>query len=280
MNLITKVITFIALILSIILVVPVFSVAGAETNAADAGIGVIPEYRVALTTKVYPSENAQGLLVIEPEDYTVREVRALKASGYKVLAYLSIGSVSDEREYYHSLEPYTLGDLEDWPHEKYLDVANEAVQRWAIDRGKELINDMGFDGLWVDNIDVYEEYPSEKAFDGITKILEILDMHGYIMVNGGIVYVLQSIDCGYDVIDGITQEEVFSLVTDYDGKGEFERQEADQRVEYMEYISAALDAGMDAFLLEYTRSEGLMAEIRKYCEQKGAGYYISDDVDL
>lgn len=48
----------------------------------------------------------------------------------------------------------------------------------------------------------------------------------------------------------------------------------------MEYVSAALNAGMDAFLLEYTRDENVKNDIYSYCEEVGAGYYISDDVDL
>lgn len=264
----------VALVLSFICA-PV-STAAAETSDDTA----IPEYRVALTTKVWPSGDDHGILVIEPEDYTAQEVRALKKSGYKVLGYLSVGSVSDEREYYSSLEPYTLGDLEDWPHEKYLNVASDSVQEWLIERGEGLIEDMGFDGLWLDNVDVYEEYPSTGMYDGITNIIDALDPKGYIMVNGGVRYMMWAIERGDTSVDGITQEEVFSLVTDYDGKGEFGRQEAEQRAEYLEYVSAALDAGMDVFLLEYTRDDSVRDEIHAYCDEVGAGCYISNDVDL
>ena len=250
-----------------------------QAMAADTRNSV-PEYRVALTTKIWPSNDDEGILVIEPEDYTAEEVAVLKDSGYKVLGYLSVGSVSDERGYYHSLKPYTLGDLEDWPHEKYLDISCEGAQNWLIARGEELIEDMGFDGLWLDNIDVYEEYPSDGMYDGITNIIDALDPKGYIMVNGGVRYMVRALENGDTSVDGITQEEVFSLVTDYDGKGEFGRQEADQRAEYLEYISAALDAGMDAFLLEYTRDADVKNDIYSYCDEVGAGYYISDDVDL
>ena len=271
-NIVTRTLTVILAVLTLTVTVPV------SANAADTNS--VPKYRVALTTKVWPSDNDEGLLVIEPEDYTEQEVAALKESGYKVLGYLSVGSVSDERDYYHSLEPYTLDSLEDWPHEEYLDVSREGAQEWLVTRGKELIEGMGFDGLWLDNIDVYEEYTSDRMYDGITNVIRALDPEGYIMVNGGVRYMMQAIENGDTSVDGITQEEVFSLVTDYDGKGEFGRQEADQRAEYMEYVSAALNAGMDAFLLEYTRDENVKNDIYSYCEEVGAGYYISDDVDL
>lgn len=269
--------TTLAAILDIVLMLT--SVNPVPAMAADTKNSV-PEYRVALTTKIWPSGDDEGILVIEPEDYTTQEVAVLKDSGYKVLGYLSVGSVSDERGYYHSLEPYTLGDLEDWPHEKYLDVSREGTREWLIERGEELIEDMGFDGLWLDNVDVYEEYPSDEMYDGITNDIEALDPKGYIMVNGGVRYMMRAIENGDTSVDGITQEEVFSLVTDYDGKGEFGRQETDQRAEYLEYISAALDAGMDAFLLEYTKDADVKNDIYSYCDEVGAGYYISDDVDL
>lgn len=226
--------------LAVILAVLMLTVT-ASVSAMAADTNSVPKYRVALTTKVWPSDNDEGILVIEPEDYTAQEVDALKESGYKVLGYLSVGSISDERDYYHSLEPYTLDSLEDWPHEKYLDVSREGAQKWLVTRGKELIEGMGFDGLWLDNIDVYEEYPSDGMYDGITNVIRALDPDGYIMVNGGVRYMMRAIENG---------------------------------------VSAALNAGMDAFLLEYTRDENVKNDIYSYCEEVGAGYYISDDVDL
>ena len=49
-------------------------------------------YKVCLTTKA-KAEKGSGLLAIEPEDYTAKEVQTLKSAGYTVLAYLSVGSV-------------------------------------------------------------------------------------------------------------------------------------------------------------------------------------------
>jgi len=234
-------------------------------------------YRVSLTTKV--KGGGSGLLAIEPEDYSTAEVNALKNAGYTVLAYLSVGSVSDERSYYKALQPYTLRRLDDWEHERYLDVCSKAVQGWAINQGKKILA-IGFDGLWIDNLDVYEEYPSEAAFDGITRILTALYPHGYIMVNGGIKYVSEAIAKRLHIIHGVTQEEVFSRITDYDGKGTFGKQDAKQSAEYQKYIANALGAGIEAYLLEYTRDEKLKQKIITYCEASGAGYYISEDVDL
>ena len=212
--------------------------------------------------------------MIEPEDYTAAELQALKRAGNTVLAYLSVGSVSDERSYYKQLEPYTLRKLDDWEHERYLDVCEPAVQDWLINRGMALLG-AGYDGIWADNIDVYEEYPSDAAYKGITRILQALYPHGYIMINGGMEYMLRAIAQKARVAHGVTQEEVFSLITDYSGSGEFGAQIASES-----YIAKALNAGMEAYLLEYTKDAKLKDKIIKYCAASGAGYYISEDVDL
>ena len=219
------------------------------------------------------------LLAIEPEDYTAAEVQALKRAGNTVLAYLSVGSVSDERSYYKQLEKYTLRRLDDWEHERYLDVCKPAVQDWAINQGMRFLN-AGYDGLWIDNLDVYEEYPSDTAYNGITRILQALYPHGYIMINGGMEYMLRAISQKARVAHGVTQEEVFSLITDYSGNGTFGAQESAQSRAYQQYIATAISNGMDAYLLEYTRDSKLKEKIVKYCTASGAGYYISEDVNL
>ena len=217
--------------------------------------------------------------MIEPEDYTAAELQALKRAGNTILGYLSVGSVSDERSYYKQLEPYTLRKLDDWEHERYLDVCEPAVQDWLINRGMALLN-AGYDGIWADNIDVYEEYTSDSAYKGITRILQALYPHGYIMINGGMEYMLRSISQKARVAHGVTQEEVFSLIKNYSGSGTFGAQIASESLEYQKYISKAMGAGMEVYILEYTKDAKLKDKIIKYCNASGAGYYISEDVDL
>lgn len=238
----------------------------------------VPAYKVCLTTKA-KSVSGSGLLAIEPEDYTDAEIKALKDAGYTVLGYLSVGSVSDDRSYYKTLKPYTLRKLDDWEHERYLDVCQKAVQDWAVKHGKEIIK-RGCGGLWIDNLDVYEEYPSEAAYKGITSILQALYPLGYIMINGGIKYITKAMANNARIAHGVTQEEVFSLITDYDAPGKFAAQTVSQTVEYQKYIAKVLGAGMGAFLLEYTKDSALKQKIIAYCQASGAGYFISEDVDL
>lgn len=237
-----------------------------------------PAYKVCLTTKAKPVKGS-GLLVIEPEDYALTEIKALKAAGYKILGYLSVGSVSNERPYYKKLEKYTLGALADWEQERYLDVCAPEVQKWAVARGKEIIA-AGCDGLWIDNLDVYEEYTSDAAYKGITTILQELYTLGYVMVNGGIKYMTMAMAANVQVADAVTQEEVFTRITDYKEPGVFAAQTSAQSAEYQKYIAKVLNKKMSAFLLEYTTDDKLIKKIKDYCAASGAGYYISGNVNL
>ena len=310
------------------------------------------KYTVSLTTKLKPPQS--GIIVIEPEDYTVAEIKALKKSGAKVLAYLSIGSVSDERPYYKTLKPYRLKRLEDWPHERYIDLRRPAVREWCQKQAK-MFRGAGFDGYWLDNVDVYEEYRFTSMFEAITSTLQAIKaVGGYVMINGGMAYLTDlliphkvqlgaysekkyanamakkltaagfpaakiemdgmikvqagafsgksSADhrvnalhaAGFETakcislfqgkasafIDGVTQEEVFSLITDYDGKGKFGSQEQHQSEAYQSHIRRLLKNGIDAYLLEYTRSNTLKLRIKAFCDVTGAVACISSDVNL
>lgn len=315
-------------------------------------------YKVMLSSNAnsLPEVSSKTILAIEPEDYTAKEISELKEKGYTLLGYLSLGSVSDERSYYSKLEKYTLDKLEDWEHERYLDIRKTAVQEWAVSRAKEIIK-MGFDGLWIDNLDVYEYYKSAALFNAIVSVLKQLkSFSGYIMINGGKEFIetlmdksqfLYKVQLGayryksnaekqcrevkqkgfnaivvhdvyykvqigafanktnaenqlkkvkdkgyqkaiivkkgtnYTCVDGVTQEEVFSLITDYSDTGKFGTQSKSEREAYQKYLTSANNYGIDTFLLEYTKDKDLKRTIISYCNKNGiTGYCISEDVDL
>jgi len=238
-------------------------------------------YKVSLSTKVKPADVTSGmLLAIEPEDYTKAEIAALKARGATILGYLSAGSVSEERSYYSKLKAYTLDPLPNWPHERYLDLRRSAVRDWCATRAKE-IKAQGFDGWWIDNLDVYEEYKSSALYEAVSMVLtNIKALGGYVMVNGALAFMTKALQAGTRSVDGITQEEVFSRITDYKDEGTFGPQTTSQSVKYQKYISFALSKGLGAFLLEYTRDSALKSKILKYCGASGAIACISEGVDL
>ena len=240
------------------------------------------KYKVCLTARAKPV-NGSGILVIEPDDYTDKEIKALKNCGYKVLAYLSIGTIEKERPWYKKYKDCGLKKLDDWPKEVYADVRKSVWQAFVVSRAKAL-KKKGLDGWWCDNIDVYSEYKSKGMFVAIQTVLKtIQDLGGYVMVNGGSEWLDDALDKNLKIknyIDGYTQEEVFSRITDYSGKGKFGKQKQGDSLYYQSMIKRVIKSGADGFLLEYTRDAKLKDQIKAWCKKNGASYYISGDVNL
>lgn len=246
-------------------------------------------YKVYLSTKIKPStlpliEKNTCIIVIEPEDYTDADILSIKKKGYKILGYLSIGTISTERSFYKTYSKYKKKRLPDWHKEYYMDMTKTQWTDFLISRAKKLKN-RGFDGWWLDNLDVYEEYKSSKTFAACWDLLKSTkNIGGYVMVNGGSEFFDNAMDKKKDlskIVDGITQEEVFSLIKNYSGKGTFGVQKANQSNWYKTYMKRLLSFKVQTFLLEYTRNTSLKQKIIDYCKKyKMAGYYISNDVNL
>ena len=244
------------------------------------------KYRVYLSTKVDPKKLAEGtgIIVIEPDDYTDTQVKAIKAKGYKVLGYLSVGTIEKERSWWAKYKKYKLKQLEDWPDEWYVDVRKSDWRNFLVNRAKALKKN-GYDGIWADNLDVDEYCKSHAMFNACQIALTRLQKAvGYVMVNGGSEYFDRAMDEELDLktmCDGVTQEEVYSRIIKYSGKGTFGEQTADMHKWYKEYMKRLKENGVQTFLLEYTRDDALKTRIKKFCSKyKMTGYYISADVDL
>lgn len=242
-------------------------------------------YKVYLTSKINPKtlKKGSGILVLEPEDYTIDQIKVIKAKGYKVLAYLSIGTIEKERSWFNTYCKYKRKRLSDWPNEYYMDMTKTPWQKFLVSRATAL-QKRGFDGWWCDNLDVYSEYKSGKEFTACYGLLQkIKKLGGYVMVNGGSEFLDDAIDRCAElkyIVNGYTQEEVFSLITNYSGKGKFGKQKADDKKFYQGLIKKLEKKKVDCYLLEYTRDKVLKEKIKEWCKKQKVDYYISEDVNL
>ena len=242
-------------------------------------------YKVCLTTKVRPEKlkEGSGIIVVEPEDYTKAQIKAIKKRGYKVLAYLSVGTISTEREWYKKYADCKLKRLPDWPKEYYMDLRRNEWSLFLVERAK-MLKGFGYDGWWLDNIDVYSEYRSREMFVAVSTVLiRIKNLGGYVMINGGSEWLDDAIDKKANLaihLDGYTQEEVFSLIKNYSGRGKFGKQRKADSKYYKSMIKKAIKRGVGGFLLEYTRDDELKKKIRKWCKENKASCCISEDVNL
>lgn len=220
-------------------------------------------------------------IVIDAQNYTKAEIKKLKSGGRKVYSYISIGSVAKYRSYYKRFKKYTLGNYNNWPGEKWVDTSKKAWQNFILNELVPSLRKKGVDGLWVDNTDVYYEYPRANILNGLIYMLtRIHNKKIPIIINGGDVFVSKIINMGKaKIIDGVMQEEVLTAITGY-GSNKFARQTWADRSYYEAYLKRVKRAGRSIALLEYTKSPKMRAEIIKYCKKRGYSYYISNNVAL
>lgn len=257
------------------------------------------DYRVCLTTKVNPktlqqSSSSKSIIVIEIEDYEPSEIQEIRRKGYRVLGYLSLGTNEKSRSWYEFYSKYNLSRLEDWPDEYYVDVRRSEWRGHLVSVAKQY-KAMGVDGFWLDNLDVYEYHKSTSMYNSCVLALERIkkEVGGYIMVNGGSEFFDKFMDKdtkhkGLPSVDGVTQEEVYSLIKNYDKKDEnsgkkgiFGEQKSNMHRWYQSYMKRLRRHLFDTFLLEYTRSDSLKKRIDNFCTKyKMTGRCVSDDVDL
>ena len=242
-------------------------------------------YKVYLSSAPKPTsfKRGKGIIVLEPDNYTKEQIKAIKGKGYAVLGYLSAGTLEDYRSWWRKFSKHKLKRLSDWPHEWYMDLRKTDWRSFLLARAVAL-KGKGFDGWWLDNLDVYSEYKSKAMFDVIKAFLQKLQGYkGYVMINGGSEWVDDAIDKGLTLskfLDGYTQEEVFSRITDYSGKGKFGKQTAKDSKYYKELIKKAEKRKVNCFLLEYTRDKVLREKIKEWCKKNKVDYYIAKDVNL
>ena len=156
--------------------------------------------------------------------------------------------------------------------------------------GRE-ISDKGIDGFFVDNCDVYFNYPKDEILDGLAVMMKGLVGTGKeVIINGGDcfldAYCSEGSEYGEsvvggqwrDVITGINQETVYSRIL-WDGD-KFSSASDEDREYFSSYIERYGDKGADIFLLEYTTDKKLIKKIDEYCAEHGYKYYVSDSVEL
>ena len=221
-------------------------------------------------------------VVIDGQDNSAETIKKIKANGTKVYSYLNIGSIENTREdYYNKYKKYALGNYDNWPDEKWMNVSKKEWQDFIVDNLAEKLLKKGCDGFWLDNLDVYEEYHKDEIYDGLVNIVTRLKEKGVpIYVNGGNKFVSRLIKEGKaDLIDGVMQEEVFTQITDYDDN-KSKKQDSGTQKEHLAYLERCKKAGIDVSVLEYTKDESLRKKIIAECKKLGIRYHVSKTVML
>lgn len=220
------------------------------------------------------------LLVIDAEYFSQNDIARLRENGIReIYSYINIGSIESFRSYDTDFEKYTLGAYENWPEEKWIDVSTPEWQACIASRLDALVQ-KGVDGFFVDNTDVYYNYPQESIYDGILTILDYMDHTGRkIMINGGDCFVKKYLTTEKNVlIDGVNQENVF---TAYDFSNDtYTKNDQSTREYYTEYLNLAMSHGCTAYTLEYATDPAIRRQAAAYAGKHGYICYISDNIGL
>lgn len=220
------------------------------------------------------------LLVIDAEYFSQNDIARLRENGIReIYSYINIGSIESFRSYDTDFEKYTLGAYENWPEEKWIDVSTPEWQACTASRVDALVQ-KGVDGFFVDNTDVYYNYPQESIYDGILTILDYMDHTGRkIMINGGDCFVKKYLTTEKNIlIDGVNQENVFTV---YDfSKDVYTKNDQSTREYYTEYLDLAMSHGCTAYTLEYATVPSIRRQAAAYAGKHGYICYVSDNIGL
>ena len=265
-----------AISISIVLLL-IFSTVGCGVKPQNTDYGVF----LSVTDDI-DSLSAYDTVVIDAQYFDKAEIDAFRAAGHTVYSYINVGSIENFRDYYSEYRNLTLGEYENWDEEFWIDVSDSRWQDFMIKEMIPSLLEKDIDGFFVDNCDVYYQYPEEQILDGLTVIMRsLVDTGKAVLINGGDTY-LDAYCSGSgqwnDVITGINQETVFSkILWDQDC---FDTAAQEDRAYFQDYIERYAAKGADIYLLEYTRDNNLTREIREYCRKNRFHYYISDSLEL
>lgn len=277
---------YLALVMVLIISIStlVQAVSPVEAEAAAKKTTNVETWGVFIGQRIKPSskrfKNYKNI-VIDAQFYSKKDITQLKKGGRKVYSYLSIGSMETYRPYYNYFQKFLLGNYNNWDEEHWIDVSQKEWQDYVINSLVRSYRKKGINGLWIDNTDVYYEYPTDDILSGLVNILyRIRQKKIPVIINGGDVFVSKLIETGSAwLIKGVMQEEVLTRIADYN-LGKFAWQTTDDYYYFTEYCTRVKMAGLSVSLLEYARSKKAKKTILRFCKKNGYTVYIADNVQL
>jgi hypothetical protein len=148
-------------------------------------------------------------LVVVDGGTSARRVESLRQSGPLVLGYLSVGTIERGRSWFRAATPYRLDYWGDWG-EWYADTSRQGFRDLILKRVAPAIMRRGFDGLFLDNVDMIATHPEQRA--GMLAIVRRLGARqGYYFAQNG----EEIIDPFLPYLDGWNREDV-SRTYDFD----------------------------------------------------------------
>ena len=220
-------------------------------------------------------------IVLSPGSFTKKDLQYLHRAGTKSYAYINVGALEEYDPEYLRFKKLTLAPYENWEDESWVDVSDKEWQNYITEKIAKEIAELGFDGFFLDNFDVYYLFPEEKIYRGLDAVLGGLQKYKMpIILNGGDSYVSRAIEENATdlLFQGVNQEDVFTAYQFDTNTSSL--QDSDTRSYYQDYLEKAKDAGLSVYILEYMANKELSKEVSSYCKEKHFQWYNAPDIFL
>jgi len=174
---------------------------------------IMPKHSILICYGRLEPETIKGYhyVILESQHYNIYEINKIKSQNEKVVAYISLGEINAHSKYFELLKENTFGKNEIW-NSYYLNLKSD----YTIEKIMEMVKntlDLGYDGLFFDNIDNFTSFgPQSQQKEDLLKLLKTIDNdysdHVFIQ-NAGI----QIISETAQYVDAIVVESVASNYT-------------------------------------------------------------------
>ena len=220
-------------------------------------------------------------VILSPGSFTKKDLQYLHRAGTKAYAYINVGALEEYDPEYLRFKKLSLAPYENWEDESWVDVSDTDWQNYITEKIAKEIAELGFDGFFLDNFDVYYLFPEEKIYQGLDAVLSGLQKYNMpIILNGGDSYVSRAIEENATdlLFQGVNEEDVFTAY--HFDTNTSSLQDSDTRRYYQDYLEKAKNAGLSVFILEYKADKELSKEVSSYCKEKHFQWYNAPDIFL
>jgi len=226
--------------------------AGAESFAFGIGNGMLSGNSDALARRL----GDYDVVVVDGEEASPRDVSALQDEGATVLAYLSVGTIEKWRGWYSNVKRYRLAAWQDWKDEWFADVSKRGLRDALAEEIAPDILEKGFDGLFLDNVDMMEPNRYKKQRAGMRDL--VAQLGGLVHADGGLLFAQNGywglrkfgiLKDGH--LDGWNREDV-TWTYDFDRR-EYVRNSSRDRDEALDDLAAMRDRGLFTMATNYTK---------------------------
>lgn len=186
-------------------------VANAAAAPANPRLADVRTFALALGDGAAERDLSGYDLVVIDGDEPAARVKALRAGGAIVLGYLDVGTIEPYRTWYERAKPYRLEFWPDWG-EWYADVSKRGFRDLIAKKVAPAILRRGFDGLFLDNVDMIETHRARRA-GMLALVRRLAKLPGLVFAQNGD----DIIDPFLPVLDGWNREDV-TRTYDFDSR--------------------------------------------------------------